>query len=274
MSLVSSEMTPADIAAVCGNRNNNCGGMFGGDWSWILILFLFGFLGWGGAGFGGGFGGGWGGMNGGVGSEIQRGFDFNNIIRKLDEQTYGIADATFALNNSITSGFSSAELSRCNQQAALMAQLCSMAADSAKCCCDTQRLIERTAADTNYNLANQFCETRHQASDNTRDIVDSQNAGTRAILEKLGQIEYNQLAEKNRTLENENQNLKQNAYIAATIEASQATLLRRLGAECPQAAYIVQPPTTVSFPTNCCGQAQFGGWGNGWGNNCGCRASA
>ena len=267
MSIVSSEMTPADIAAVCrgGNNNGSCG-MFGGDWSWILVLFLFSFLGWGGAGFGGGFGGGWGGMNGGVGAEIQRGFDTNNIIRKLDEQTYGIADATYALNNTIVNGFASAELSRCNQQAALMAQLCNMAADSAKCCCETQRLVERSFADVNYNMATQFCETRHQASDNTRDIVESQNNGTRAILEKLGQMEFNDLNAKYQAAVAENQSLRQNAFFSAALDASQAALIRRLGADCPTPAYVVQPPTPVSFPTNCCGQVQFGWNGNGCGN--------
>ena len=50
------------------------------------------------------------------------------------------------------------------------------------------------------------------------------------------------------------------------ISASEATILRRTGAECPTPAYVVQPPTPVNFPTNCCGQ--FAGWG---GNGCGCN---
>ena len=39
-------------------------------------------------------------------------------------------------------------------------------------------------------------------------------------------------------------------------------LIRRLGADCPTPAYVVQPPTPVNFPVNGCGQVQFG-------NNCG-----
>lgn len=268
MGLNGNELSPADIMALSGNNNNGWNnGMCGMEWFWIIFIFMF--CGWGGMGFGGG----WGvnGMNGGVGAEIQRGFDQNNIIRKLDEQTYGIADATFALNNTIQQGFSTAELSRCNQQAALMAQLCNMASQSQQCCCETQRLIERTAADSNYNMATQFCETRHQASDNTRDIVESNNAGTRAILDKLAQMEYNSLNDKYQATLNENNILRgqlsqhdQNAYLTATIDAAQATLIRRLGADCPTPAYVVQPPTTVTFPTNGCGLATFN-------SGCGCR---
>ena len=55
--MTSSEMTPADIAAVTGNRGN---GGFGNDsWEWIIILFLFAMMngGWGGNGNnGGGYG--------------------------------------------------------------------------------------------------------------------------------------------------------------------------------------------------------------------------
>ena len=58
----------------------------------------------------------------------------------------------------------------------------------------------------------------------------------------------------------------QNAVIGARIDAAVAEVLRRTGNDCPTAAYLVQPPTPVNFPTNGCGQVQF----NGWGGNCGC----
>jgi hypothetical protein len=72
------------------------------------------------------------------------------------------------------------------------------------------------------------------------------------------------------TLQAENQSLKfkasqaeQNAFITANQQAQTAELIRRLGADCPVNAYVVQPPTPVTFPTNCCGQ--FSGY-----NGCGC----
>ena len=238
MSLTTSEMTPADIAAVTNNNGGDGFGSNNGIW-WLALLFLFGRN-----GFGGG-----GGMNCGANSacatpaDVSAAVDQQTLISKLDQQTYGIADATYALNNAITGGFASAELSRCQQQAALMAQLSNMAADSAKCCCETQRLIERGIAETNYNLATQACETRHQAATNARDIIDNANGNTRAILDFLVQ-------DKISTLQNENNSLR----LAASQSAQNAYLINQLRQPCPVPAYVVPNP-------NCCYQPQTCGCG-------------
>lgn len=130
------------------------------------------------------------------------------------------------------------------------------------CCCATQRAVDGV----NYNMAKGFCDLGNVINNSTRDIVENQNANSRAILDFLTQ-------DKIATLTAENQNLKfaasqsnQNAVLMAAMDANKAEILRRTGAECPTAAYLVQPPTPVNFPVNGCGQVQFGGWGNG----CGC----
>ena len=81
----------------------------------------------------------------------------------------------------------------------------------------------------------------------------------------------NLVNDKIATLQAENQNLKfkasqaeQNAFITANQQAQTAELIRRLGADCPVPAYVVNGPTPINFPTNCCGQ--FTGFNNG----CGC----
>ena len=57
-----------------------------------------------------------------------------------------------------------------------------------QCCCETQNLIIKiNFANLNYNLATQSCDTRRAIADSTRDIIDSQNSGTRAILDFLTQ---------------------------------------------------------------------------------------
>lgn len=230
-----SEMGPADIAAVTGN---NSGGGFGwGDngW-WILLLFLFGW----------GRGGSWGGGGGDCASQadVRAAVDQQTLISKLDNQTYGLADATYALNNAITGGFYSAEISRCNQQAAIMAQLNAMSMNDQKCCCETQRSIERGFADTNYNLATQFCDIKNTIQNTTRDIVDNANGNTRAILDFL-------VKDKISTLENENQSLK----LAASQAAQNNYIISQLRAPVPIPAYTVPNP-------NCCYNSCGCGYGN------------
>ena len=223
--------TLSDIAAVNGNRNNDV--MFGGDWSaWIILFLLFGLFGNGnGFGFGGGYG------NKGVMPATTADLTAQGIVGKLDGLTNGLSDSTYALNGAITSGFS-----------ALQAQL-------ADCCCATQRAIDGV----NYNMATQACDTRNVIQNSTRDILESNNANTRAILDFL-------TTDKIATLQAENQSLKlaasqsaQNAFITANQEAQTAELIRRLSPT-PTPAYVVPNP-------NCCYNANVT-----FGNGCGCGA--
>ena len=272
-------MTPADIAAVVngGGYGSNCGG-FGGGGIWdILVLFLLYPL-LGGMGFGGwGFGGFGGGQRGGCGccnpcatpADVNSAVDRQTFIGKLDGITNGISDSTYAVTGAITGGFSQAEISRCQMQAAFMQQLSSMAADSAKCCCETQRLIERGFADTNYNMATQACETRNLIQTTTRDITDNANANTRAILDFLVKDKIDTLTSENQALRLKASQADQNAVFRAAIDASTAEIIRRTGSECPVPAYVVPNP-------NCCygnplgvGYGNSGGYGNG---GCGCCA--
>ena len=247
--------------AYCGNTGN---GMFGdGSWWAILILFaLFG--GWGNGGFGG-----FGGFGGGRGvvepcatqADVRAAVDQQTLISKLDQQTYGLADSTYALNNTITSGFHGVDNAICTLGYQNQQGFSNLASQMASCCCETQRAIDGV----NYNLATQSCDTRNTIQNSTRDIIENQNANSRAILDFL-------TTDKIASLQAENQNLKlaasqsnQNAVLMAAMDANKAEILRRTGAECPTAAYIVQPPQPVTFPTNCCGQ--FSGYGY---NNSGC----
>lgn len=176
-------MSPADLAAVTG-RNNNGDGMFGGNGAWwIIILFLFVFCGW---------GGGWGGnARGGQGTAMD-GYvltsDFANIERKIDSVNNGLcngfyqqAQLTNGVQMQMANGFGQAELSRSNQQAALMQMLYGMSSQMAECCCKTQTAIQGV----NYNMANQACEIRNTMQNGTRDIIENQNANARAVLDAL-----------------------------------------------------------------------------------------
>lgn len=93
----------ADIAAVTGNNKDGWGD--GNGW-WVLIILFAIFGGWG-NGFGGGYG------NGGdrasvpcaTQADVRAAVDQQTLISKLDQQTYGLADSNYALNNTINSNF-------------------------------------------------------------------------------------------------------------------------------------------------------------------------
>ena len=253
-------MSPADYAAVSGNNNRN--GLFGDDLLGLIVLFaLFG--GWGG-GFGGGFGGGGGGLvsawNGvETRTAIHDGFTFNNIERGIQAIQQGICDSTYALNNALMTGFHGVDNAICNLGYNVQSGFNSIGHQISDCCCTTQRAIDNVR----YDMATQACDTRNTIQNTTRDIIDNQNANSRALMDFLVQDKISTLQSENQALKFKASQAEQNAYFAATIDASRAELIRRLGADCPTPAYVVQPPTPVSFPTNCCGQVQFAG-------NCGC----
>lgn len=220
----------SDIAAVTGNRNGNGDGMFGDNGWWIILLFLF--AGWGGRGnnFGGfGNGGGYEVMPA-TQADVRAAVDQQTLISKLDQQTYGLADSTYALNNSITNGFHGVDNAICTLGYNVQGGFNNLGHQISDCCCETGRAIERGFADTNYNMATQACDTRTLIANSTRDIIDSNSAGVRSILDFLTQ-------DKIATLTAENQSLK-----FAASQAAQNTYLVNELRPCPIPAYNVPNP--------------------------------
>ena len=146
----------------------------------------------------------------------------------------------------------------------VQSQIANLGFQMQNCCCETQRAIDGV----NYNMANQFCGLQNAMNNNTRDIIESQNAGTRAVLDFLTQDKIATLTAENQSLKFQASQSAQNAFITANQEAQTAELIRRLGADCPVNAVVVQPNTPVTFPVNHCGV--FAGYNTGYGNGCGC----
>lgn len=199
----------SDIAAVSG-RNSGDDGFFGGNngW-WIILLFLF--AGWGGNGFG--FGGGRGNAGVATTEDVRAAVDQQTLISKLDQQTYGLADSTYALNSAITAGFHGVDTAVCNLGYNMQAGFNGLGHQLSDCCCATQRLIEKGFADTNYNMATQMCDTRRTIIDSARDIIDNQNAGVRSILDFLTQDKIATLTAENQSLKFAASQAAQNAYL-------------------------------------------------------------
>lgn len=243
------------------NRNN---GLFGGDWGWIVLLLLFG---WG--GYGGGFGG-FGGM-GGAGlqgmatrADINAGFQFNDIQNGIRGIQQGICDSTYALNNAITGGFHNTTVGMMQGFNGVERGFCDISHQLAQCCCDNRAAI----ADLKYTIATEDCATRNLMQNNTRDIIESQNAGTRAILDFLTQDKIATLTAENQSLKFAASQANQNAFITANQEAQTAELIRRLRTPEAVPAYVVPNP-------NCCYGNPVGVGYNGYGGNgCGCGCAA
>lgn len=139
----------ADIAAVTRNNDDRYGNDWcgGGGYLWIIVLFLIMGIGNGGNGW---FG------NGGNGvlenamlsnplatqADVQRGFDQQTLISKIDQQTYGIADATYALNSAIK-----------DAQYATGRDIQTVAAAQQQCCCETKQEIMQNRFEAEKNTA-------------------------------------------------------------------------------------------------------------------------
>ena len=243
--------------------NSNSGGFGGGMWEgiWGIVLLAM-VLGWGNGGFGG-FGGG--GANGAITrAELYDGFATQNIDSAVRGVQQGICDSTYALTNSLLTGFHGVDNAICNLGYQTQSGFNSLGHQISDCCCTTQRAIDGV----NFNMAKGFCDLGNVINMQTRDIIDNANANYRGLMDFLVQEKLSSKDARIAELTNQLSQSNQNAVIRAAIDASTAEIIRRTGNDCPIPSYIVQPPTPVNFPTNGCGTVQFGGYGNGCG--CGC----
>ena len=243
------------VANIDGNGNNNGWGADGG-WLWFIVVIFAIFGGW-----GGGFGGFGGGGNNGVGAEIQRGFDNSAVISKLDGISNGLCDGFYAINNSMLTGFNGINTNIMQtgygiQQAinadtvANMQNTNALQSQLANCCCKTREAIQGV----NYNMATNTCALQNTMNNNTRDIIDSQQAGTRAILDYL-------CNEKISSLQAENNDLRR----AASQDRQSALLTTQMAAQTQQIIDAVRPTPVPSFPAS-----NLYGYAYGCGCNAGC----
>jgi hypothetical protein len=241
------------------NGGNSGGFGWGGDGAWLIILFLiFAVFGWGGNGWGNNAG-----NSGGVVDGYVLTSDFANVERKIESVNQGLCDGFYqqaqlvnGTNMAMANGFAQAELSRSNQQAALMQQLNAMQMQAANCCCENRAAI----AQVRYDMATQACDTRNTVQNATRDIIDAMNSGFRGIDQRLTAQE---IAAKDAKIAEQNQRL-----FAADLAASQAaqTLDMRNYVSAQFAYYNPRPVPSFEVPA----PYQYGGCGCGCNQGCGC----
>lgn len=275
----------ADIAAAVGaSGGDGFGGNGNGAW-WIILLFLFAFGGWGNNGWGGQGG------NGGTQAEISYGFDMSGLQRSISDVGTESKDGFYAINTGLLNGFANSTaavtggiqaiqsdicnlgltnlqntntimsainadtISSMQNTFGLTTQLNALANQQQNCCCETQRQLERDFAELNYNLASQECDTRRTVTDGVRDIIDSNNANTRSILDFLVQDRINALTNENNALRSQISQSEQNAYLVSQLAPKAAP------------AYVVANPYTGTiYPLTTYGS----GYGCGCNSGCGC----
>ena len=283
------------VAPMYGGGNGGFGGGFGNDWGWIILLLLFA---------GGGWGNGFGGF-GGFGN-MQLGYDFpwllNGQQNIMANTNNGFRDSM--LNDGITSirdgiGNLSTQLCNCcgdvqmslangfagveqganarqianmqqafNAQTAMMQGFNNVQSQFADCCCEN-RLAN---CQTQNIIQNEGNATRFADANNTRDIIQSQTDGTRAVLDKLCQLELDgvkaQVEAKNDRIAELTTQLNmanlaasqtaQNAFIAQGFSNEVDALYNRLNS-CPV-------PTTPVYGRTPIFQCNNNGCGCGCGN--------
>ena len=198
-------------------------------------------FGWGRGGFGG-FGGGGASTDPGLQglatrADVNEAIAFNGVERGISAIQQGICDSTFALNNTMTNGFHGVDTAICNLGYQTQTGFNSLGAQLAQCCCDTQAAIQGVR----YDMATQACDTRNTIQNTTRDILDNNNANTRAILDFLTQDKISSLQSENQALKFQASQANQNSYLTATLDAQTSELIRRIN-PMPVPAYQVPAP--------------------------------
>lgn len=268
----------ADIAAVTGNRNNNGWGDGGGWWAWIILFAMFG---WGGEGFG------WGGnRNGGANSttaaidaSLQRGFDTQTIINKLDGINNGLCSLGYdqlaqmnGINSNVTTVGYNIERAIQADTVANMQNQWALSRQLGDCCCENRMATK----DLQYTMATDTCALKneiHQSGDavqqainwNSRNLSDAINAGFDR-LERQNDQRY--IAELERRLNNCDRD--------SALQGTASYIINSINPRTQPAYLTCNPNTGMVFPnmTQNAIPVQLNnngcGCNNGCNNGCGC----
>lgn len=236
---------------VSGGSNGSNSGFGGWGDSWVAIILFALIFGWGRNGYGN-EGGGGGTVVCDTGASVQRGFDTASITNKLNGIENGLCDGFYAQNTNMLNGFAGVQQTLCQGFSGVNSAIATNGYETRgaitdlgyrlqDCCCRTERAIDGV----NYNLATNTCAITNALHESTRDIIDSQRAGTSAILNYLTTEKISSLQAENAQLTAQ---LSQNSQTRTLLDAIRPA---------PVPAYSVPSPFVSCY-------------GAGYGCGCGC----
>lgn len=214
-------LSASDVALL----SNGNDGMFGGNGAWWIVLFLI--FGWGRNGFG----------NSGANDNYVLTSDFSQLSRQISDSTAMTERKLDGITNGICSlGYDQlVQMNGINQN--ISNTNFALSKQISDCCCTNRYDALQNATATQSAIQNGFCTTNFNNQTNTRDIIDAQNAGTRAILEA---IESNKVEALNQKIAEQNQTI--NALQLSASQSAQNQYLVNQLRPSPVPSYVVQNP--------------------------------
>ena len=173
----------------------------------------------------------------------------------------GICDGFYAVNASLMNGFHGVDNAICNlgynvqqgfnaTQLAMLQGQNALSTQLAQCCCDNRA----GQKDIQYQMATDTCAVTTALANNTRDIIDNQNANYRGLMDFMVQSKIDALQSENQALRLSASQQAQNTVIGAMIDASRAEILRYplcaavllpAHGACPACALIAEAPVIL-----------------------------
>lgn len=242
----------ADIAAVTGKNNDNGWGDGNGWWVLIILFALFG--GWGNNGWSGN------GVSGAttatdtIDAALQRGFDNQSVMNKLNGIESGLCDGFYAMNTSLLNGFNNVSntVQQGNfaiQQAINADTVANMQSANALQSQIAQGFCNEQASDaqTRYDMATNTCAIQNAIAQQTNAIVQNDNANYRQLHDELVSIQMNakddKIAEQASTIQALN--------LAASQSAQNNYLINQLRPAAVPAFNVPNPYASYGFGCYC-----------------------
>lgn len=167
-------------------------------------------------------------------ADIQRAFDTNTVVQKLDGITNGLSDGFYAVNTGMLGGFNGIQRDLCTGFNAVNNGITESRFAAQQCCCETNRNIDNVRFENSKNTC-EITNAIHAEGEATRALI---NANTVQELRDRLEARDRDILSRDFQLSQ----LAQNQYLVNTIKP------------CPIPAYLTcSPYATVPTPTPTCG---------------------